>query len=225
MTNRELFKSALIDAINSNFEQELADYANESAVCSKKHYKKLEKITGLKLTSPSLPYVSKRAATAILIAAALLLSACAAIIHREEIGDFVENIYDKYVTLTPLSYTEEDIDELQEIYEFKHIPDGFELKDSSVNRLYTKYIYENALGEQITLKQIINKCSVYLDNEYSSSKLLKTDAADIYCRDYNKGFEYIWIKDNYLFSLYITFDIDSEELENIIDNISIKTDK
>lgn len=96
---RELFKKALSEAMAQKYDEELAG-CQENSICSPRHYDKMQKIIGNDTYNLKKKW-SKKSLIAIIIAAALLLSGCAAAyIYRDEIRNFVEEVYEKFIKLT-----------------------------------------------------------------------------------------------------------------------------
>ena len=92
--NIALFKLALIEGLSNRIDRQIAD-CTESIEPSPAHDRAMNKIiTAAK--KKALYFTRLRRAVAILVAAALLLTGCA-VVYRDEIREFIEEIYDSFL--------------------------------------------------------------------------------------------------------------------------------
>ena len=97
MTNKD--NQWLVEAISEGlvlkYEDEMSTIEKHPR-CSKQHYEKMTEILGFKVKPPR--RISKKGLAAILLAAALLLTGCA--VFRNEIRDFIIEIYETFVNVS-----------------------------------------------------------------------------------------------------------------------------
>ena len=132
-TNLELFKQALNEAVSNKFDNMVAR-CTEEIVCSEKHNLAMRAIvygkTGTKrVWSPKMKRI-----VAILVAAALLLTSCG-IIFRNEIREVFKNLF---ASIT-FEGDESKVDTIEDIYQLKYIPDGYELVEENISPLSVSY--------------------------------------------------------------------------------------
>ena len=94
-TDLELFKEALNEAWDNKIRREV-ESCTEEIITSERHKAAMQAILDGTYDKKSVWKFTKAKVAAILVAAALLLASCA-VIYRNEIRDFVEEIYDKYI--------------------------------------------------------------------------------------------------------------------------------
>lgn len=219
---RELFKKALSEAMAQKYDEELAE-CEENAVCSQKHYDKMQKIIGRNVYRPK-KKLSKKALIAIIVAAALLLTGCTvAYIYRDEIRDFVEEIYDEFIKLTYDDEEQNPVGGIQEQYELSYVPEGYEKTREKITPIYTHYEYENVDGEKITFRQnLLDDTNFRLDSEHGDTIIFTYGEFDIYCRVFETSYHYIWNDGKYALNINSTALIDDNELIKIIENIVVK---
>lgn len=222
IAEKQLFKRAILEALSQKYEQELAG-CQEDAKCSKEHYLRISKITGIHLAR----VMGKRRSigrtfVAILIAAALLLAGCTAYVYRNEIKDFIEEFYDNYIKV---SYSEGKINEnfeITEFYSLSYVPAGYELISETHNTLYAGYWWKSSSGEVIIFEQIPNdKSKNTLDLENGYTKNINFGNINIYCRVEQNCCFYLWNNGKYLFSMTSSKDISEEELFRIFNGIVV----
>ena len=149
---RELFKKALSEAMAQKYDEELSE-CEENAICSQKHYDKMQKIIGRNICR-SKKRLTKKSLIAIIVAAALLLTGCtAAYIYRDEIRDFVEEIYDEFIKLTYDDEEQNPVGGIKEQYELTYVPEGYEKTNEKITSLYIYYEYTNVNKNKLTFRQ------------------------------------------------------------------------
>ena len=218
-TDRELFGQALAEALAERFEEELAA-CEESAVCSEDHYRKMQEIICPSARVPKRKF-SRKSLLAIIIAAALLLTGCAAYICRNEIRDFVEDAYEKFVRLTYCENYKKSSAKICEVYKLTYVPEGYELVEETNNPIDIFYRFENEKGEFLTFQQdVLDKTNSGLDAENDNTKLYEFGKLKIYCRILDTSSHYIWNDGEY--ALYLTSStlLDETELETIMLGVS-----
>ena len=212
---RELFGKALAEAFAEKFDEELAA-CEETAACSQEHYDKMQKIINSSRSAPKRKF-SRKSLVAIIIAAALLLTGCAAYICRNEIRDFVEDVYEKFVRLTYSESDEQSSAEINEFYELTYVPEGYKLVQKIVNPVNIFYQFENDNGEYLKFRQVvldITNCG--FDGEEGNSLLYEFSGFKIYCRELDTSLHYIWNDGEYSLRLTSSVALDETELEKIV---------
>ncbi len=213
-TDRELFGQALAEALAERLEEELAE-CEESAVCSQAHYEKMQEIINPSRKVCKRKF-SRKSLVAIIVAAALLLTGCAAYICRNEIREFVEDAYEKFVRLTYSESYKKSSSEIDEIYKLTYVPDGYELVEEKLETISKYYKYTNSNGEFILFKQVVlDTTEVGLDVEEGYTGLYEFDGLKIYCRVLDTSFHYVWNDGKYALYIISSSQFDEKELEKL----------
>ena len=216
-TNQELFKQALVEGVNRRLDREIATY-DEDITYSRKHIKNMTRIVNGK--TPRKPLSTKM--IAILVAAAILLLAGCAIIYRNEIREFVINIKEFFVEIK-FDEGENYSQTIDEIYELAYVPEGYSLEKQVINRMGVEYLFVNADDDYIKfIQQPLDVSSFSADSEQNSSGVINVGQYEIYYRQTNQGFYYIWNDGKYALSLDSAEQLSNEILELIIVGIKIK---
>ena len=216
---RELFGKALAEAFAEKFDEELAA-CEETAACSQEHYDKMQKIINSSCSAPKRKF-SRKSLVAIIIAAALLLTGCAAYICRNEIRDFVEDVYEKFVRLTYCESDKQSTPKIDEVYELTYVPDGYELVEEIINPVKVLYEFENQEGALLIFKQVVlDKTNYGFDVEEGNTLLYEFNGFKIYCRELDTSLHYIWNDGEYSLRLTSSITLDEAELEKIVLGIS-----
>lgn len=216
--NRALFAKALNEAITLRMEEEMEGCV-EDASTSLRHKLIMKKIAKGKCTCrEDLFRMKKRGIMIAIIAAMLALTSCTlAIVYREKIGGFIEHIFEDHVAVEAENGETDDYPkEIEKVYEFTYIPEGYELKSEKTNFLSVIRIYANSKEKELKLKQLV-KASIDFknDSENSYSKEFNIKGIDIYCR--NEALNtYVWESNDYIFQIHSDDNISKEELTKII---------
>lgn len=219
-TNLELFKQALSEGLDNRFQSEI-DNCSENIVCSRKHKIAMKAIikgcdTNRKVWAPR-----TRKIVAILVAAALLLVSCA-IIYRNEIRDFIEEIYESFAIVT---YSEGENKEttLEEIYELTYIPEGYILQKSEIASIVSRAVFSNSSGDTILFDQcILDSSNFYIDVENGYTLVMEIENPEVYYKNAQNRHYYIWNDGKYAMTFISTFELPTEELQLMINNVKIK---
>ena len=222
-SNLELFKQALNEAWDEKIREEV-EACTEEIHTSERHkvamaaildgnYEKEEKRSAWKLTRAKI--------AAILVAAALLLASCA-VIYRNEIRDFVEEIFEDFSKVT---YSENDAADgktIEEVYELTYVPEGYVLKKSIVNPTIIRYEFANN-NDTIVFEQFVLDYSGFLfDIENGYKLLLSNDNVDIYCKTTDNAYYYLWNNGKYCLRIRSDEQISNAELKHILNGIRVK---
>ena len=219
---KQLFKSAILEALSQKYEQELAE-CREDAKCSKEHYLRISEITGLPLARVMGKRRSlRRTFVAVLIAAALLLAGCTAYVYRNAIKDFFEEVYDTHIKL---SYSGEQTDNelyIKDIYSLSYVPEGYQLVREVKNEVCVRYIWESKSGDTLVFQQsLINESDFFLDSDAENMLCTEYNGISVYLRSSNNVWLYFWNDGKYGISIDSEQKLSDEVLEKIIDGIVI----
>lgn len=219
-TNLDLFKQALSEGLNNRFQRDI-DSCSENVICSRQHRIAMKAIIRGRDTNGKVWSPRMRKMAAILVAAALLLVSCA-IVYRNEIRDFIEEIYESFAII---KYSEGENEEriLKETYELTYIPEGYWLENSNVSSLIVKYSFKNSSGGIISFEQFaLDGIHSYVDIENGYTLIINVNNCDIYYKNSEYRHYYIWNDGKYAMSLFSTVELSTDELNHIINGIQIK---
>lgn len=211
-SDKELFKRALTEGISNRIDRQIAE-CTEPVTPSPAHLAAMRKI--IKSSSKA---ITMRRLIAILVAAAMLLTGCA-IVYRNEIRDFIEEIYESFVKVN-FSDTDDTGKRIEDIYELTYIPEGYELEFSLQEPIGVRYTYVNSNGNRIVfLQELLDTTSFYADIENGYTQIVGISLYDVYCKDTKEHFYYMWNDGKYMFRLTIEAQISTAELKSIIEGI------
>lgn len=220
-TEKELFRRALTEAFVRKYEQELAE-CRETADCSEAHMLCMQEIVAQSARAERRKD-RRKWIVALLVAAALLLTACTVYAYQEEIRAYIEHIHDEHIKVTYDTETgSPEAGVLTEGYTLGYVPDGFVLREEQHWLSQSKYVWENTEGHWLTFEQCaIDSTNYGLDAVVGETMVILCDEYEVYYRQ-TKVHSYIW--NNGLYSFKITSDcsLSKDELENIIDGLQIR---
>ena len=209
----ELFKCALIEGLSNRIDRQVAE-CTEDVVTSASHNRAMNKIV-----KGSCSFGIKKI-IALLVAAALLLTGCA-VVYRDEIRTFIEEVYESFMTL---KYSEQGEENkiIEEVYELTYLPEGYELKDTITSNAILRSIFVNA-NETIILEQLpLDTASAYVDIEKGYKKIVEITNWEIYYRTSPERNYYFWNVGNYYLRIVCNFELPTEELQKIVGGAKIK---
>lgn len=218
--NRALFAKALNEAITLKMEEEMEGCV-EDASTSLRHKLIMKKIAKGKCTCrEDLFRMKKRGIMIAIIAAMLALTSCTlAIVYREKIGGFIEHVFDDWVWVSPVSESDQTDNcpkEIEKVYEFTYIPEGYELKSEEVGSLSVLHYYQNANEKAIKLKQVVvDAVDFKINSENSYIREFCVGEIEVYSRR-NTVNNYIWQSNGYIFQIHSEDNLSEEELTKII---------
>ena len=219
INQRDTLKKALFEAMSEKYENELSNIDSEQKIiCSKKHYLKLSAILGFKVTQ-NIKF-SVRLLIGILIAG-LILTGCTAYVYRNEIKEFLVEIYEKHISVSYDSNNKTTMsnDELISC-QFTYIPEGYELVDESIMRLDAFYKWQDSNESVITVHQtIFDGAEFYIDVEKGNTEIINYEQYKIYCRKFENSCSFIWNDGVDAFTLKSSKQLSNEELFKIIKGI------
>lgn len=199
-TDRELFRKALIEVFAEKYDNALAE-SDDVVVCSEEHMRAMDEIVAQAVKSGQKKNRRKWLIT-LLVAAALLLSACTVYAYRGEIRDLVEKVYDKYICVTYREGNEVGRDDmLTAFYTLGYVPDGYELVDHINTRFLNQYRWESADGGYLVFEQFdLSVVNFSMDSEDGDTAVIVCDDCEVYCwiRDVAV---YMWNDGEYAFKI------------------------
>ena len=217
---KDLFKQALIEGLSNRFQREI-DRCTESIRPSRRHNAAMKAI--LKGESPErhARSIRMRRIAAILVAALLLLASCA-IVYREQIRNFIEEIYESFIKVS-YSDGEEWEHELEEIYELTYVPEGYALEEEFLSAGVSRIKYASRSGDTVLFEQrVLDTASFYLDIENGYTKLDDIQNSEVYYRNTVTRHYYLWNDGKYTIMLMSTIEMSDDELMLIIGGIKAK---
>ena len=218
-SNLELFKQALNEGLSNRIDRTI----NECTVKikpSKQHTLVMRTILYGKgyHSKPLSPKMRK--VIAILVAAAMLLTSCA-IIYRDEIRGFIEEMTEHF---TKLSHSGEakGAKTIEEIYEFTYVPNGYVVEKIIADPLSNRFIYMNSDGYNLSLNQsVLDSARFFVDTE-DYRTILIVNTYEVYYKT-SKG-NHFYILNDGKYAITITSDtiLSNEEIISIINGIKVK---
>ena len=221
-SGKEIFSRAIIEGFEEKYREGLAVSASESGEFSRTYARRMSSIIGSKVKYVADKHTRiKRAALAALIAAALLLAGCAAIVYKEQIGDFFVEIRDTYIKGDFIKDEDENNQIIEEYYTLTYVPEGYELVEEYSNVYLARSVWKNDEEKSIVFDQSpINSVKYTIDGENGFTDTYILGENTVYCRIIDETYYYIWNNEKYAFSLYSDTKINEEEIIQIIDGIS-----
>jgi hypothetical protein len=219
----KLFQQALWEATYNVYERELT-LCDASAKCSRRHYVKMKKILGVAVLPATNPGAKiKRRIVAALIAAALLLTGCAAYAYREEIKEFIETIFDDHIEV---KYDDNEDPTtsatITEYYTLGYVPEGYDFIKIIEQPTQIKSKWVNAEGKYILLVQCTVESALFImDTETEDWNLIQLGDHEIYYRSTGVNY-YIWNDGKYAYQLILSASFHEQELISMIENIRMQ---
>ena len=155
---------------------------------------------------------------AILVAAAILALAGCGIIYRNEIREFIVNVFDKYFDVHFENNSHLNQENIK--YEFEYIPYGFELNKALSEENY--FLYENSKKEKIELYIYrLDTTISKFDTEYEKyHKFLELGNVKVLQYISENKVDYLWNDGYKTLVLRTNSDLTENEAKMIISNIS-----
>ena len=217
---RELFRRALTEAFVRKYERELAE-CQETAQCSDEHLRHMNEIISQSAKADRRKD-RRKWIVALLVAAALLLTACTVYAYHAEIRDFIEKVYEKYILITfSDSSSAPEVKKIAEKYTLGYVPEGYELvKDDCFPNMH-EMEWQDAEGNYLYVKQ----CNLYgsdfvLDSEFGESSVIPCDQFTVY---YTKStvHTYVWNNGIYSFQMVSSLPLSIDTLSHIVTSMRI----
>lgn len=218
--DRELFAKALSEAFIQKFDSELED-CPFSTDCSDAHTRAMEDIAadGIKAEQSR-----KRKAwiVALLVAAAVLMTACTVYAYRGKIRDFMEKVYEERIRVT---YYDADqklkTGNITEFYTLGYVPEGYVLKSEQQFSATNKIKWVDEQGNYIIFEQHILDGSNYsMDSEYGQTGVIICGEYEVYCLITDVPC-YTWNDGVYAYKISSSKEVSDDELSRIIAGMQI----
>ena len=219
-TDRELFRRALTEAFIRKFDRELEDCPFDGT-CSDQHVRAMEAIVadGIKAEQ-----IKKRKTwiVALLVAAAVLMTACTVYAYRGEIRDFIEKVYEERIRVTYYDADEEPkADIITEFYTLGYVPKGYVLESENCLPVMSKIKWVNEQGDYIILEQHLLDGSNYsMDTENGQTSVIICGEFEVYCLNAEVS-NYMWNDGIYAYKIRSSEIISDDELAQIISGLQI----
>ena len=218
--DRDLFRQALKEAFIRKFDRELEN-CPFSADCSEEHLSKMEAIVE---NSARTEHRKKRRKwiVALLVAAALLMTACTVYAYRGEIREFVEKVYEEHIRVT---YYDADqhlqTGNITEYYTLGYVPEGYVLESEHHLPGMSKAKWVNEQGQYIILEQrILDGSNFNIDSENTKVCTIICDKYDVYYLMSDIP-SYTWNDGTYAYQINSSEYLSQDELSNIIWGLKI----
>ena len=223
-TESELFRQALIEAFERKYERELAE-CSESAQCSEEHTYHMNEIITQSIEAERRK--SRREwMIALLVAAALLLSALTVGAYYKEIQAFIEQINQDHIRLTFNDDSQTAANEEMDLrYTLGYVPEGYTMWQVDSVGLANYSEWRNEEGDYVIFKQsILHNARYYMDDEAVASSLLSVEGYEVYCSDYGAvGCSYVWNDGVYTFILRTSMALTEESLTKMIQSVRLRS--
>lgn len=207
----------MVEGVNRRLDREI-DACDEEITYSRRHIKNMVRIVNGKSIKKPL----NRKMIAILVAAAILLLAGCAIIYRNEIREFITNIKEFFVEIK-FDEGENYSQTIDEIYELTYVPEGYELESQIKGHQLIQYVFIDSKGHKLKfIQQSLDSSSFSIDIENGDYDVINIDQYEIYYRQINTGYYYIWNDGKYALKINSTELLSEQLLKLIIEGINIK---
>lgn len=224
-TGKEIFSRAIVDGFEEKYREGIALSAFESDTFSHTHARRMSSILGSRVKYfPDKRTRIKRAALAALIAAAILLAGCTAVVYREQIGEFFTTVYETHIKGSFVNEENANDQIIEEYYTLTYVPEGYELVEETRSINKARFVWKNDKEKRIIFSQSpINSINYTVDGEHGFTCMLTYSQYTVYCRTIDETYYYIWSNENYALSLYSDTEINEDEIIKIIDNITVES--
>jgi hypothetical protein len=220
---RDLFRKAVTEAFVRKFDRELAD-CPFSADCSETHVRRMETIMadGLKVIQRR---KCKNWVVALLVAAALLLTACTVYVYRGEIRAYIERIYEERIRVTYYDADEEpEADLITEFYTLGYVPEGYVLESEQHLPVMSQTEWVNEQGDYIFFEQHrLDGFNVSMDSENGRTSVIICGEFEVYCLIAEVS-TYMWNDGMYAYKIRSSEKISNDELVQIISGLHISNE-
>lgn len=219
-TKLELFQEALNEAWDNKIRREVESFTEE-IITSERHKATMQAILNGTYGKPKVWKLTKTRIAAILVAALLLLASCA-VVYRNEIRNFVEEIYEDFIKVT-YSNDETEGKIIEDVYELTYVPDGYVLEKTIKTPTIITYTYSAQNNCTFYFVQCtIDNSDFYIDGENIYTLIINTDAYEVYYHSANGYHYYLWNNGTYAMKINSNHEISDTELQLMIDGITIK---
>lgn len=217
---KELFRRALTEAFVRKYEHELAE-CQETAQCSDEHLRHMNEIIS-RSAKADRRKDRRKWIVALLVAAALLLTACTVYAYHAEIRDFIEKVYEKYILITfGDSSSAPEVKKIAEKYMLGYVPEGYELvKDDCFPDMH-EMEWQDAEGNYLLIQQgNLYSSSYVLDSESGESSVIPCGQFNVYYRK-STVHTYIWNNGTYSFLMVSSLPLSTDTLSRMVTSMRI----
>ncbi len=216
MTNSKWFGELCNEVLIAWHAEEMAK-CKENARCSRAHKQRMCEIIGHRFFITRA--IRRRIVTALLAAAILLFAGCATYIYREKIADFFVEIYEKFSVVTDEPQVQNsDEDLIDEVYTLGYVPEGFVSTGAVERPQSVRQEWTN--GDKMIVFTQRKNIKDYLDAERNNWEEIKINKTTLFYSQSNNWKSHAWADYSYIYCIKTNYDIDNEELENLI--LSVK---
>ena len=219
-TDRELFRRALTEAFIRKFDRELEDCPFDGT-CSDQHVSRMEALMtdGLKAIQSR---KRKSWVVALLVAAALLLTACTVYAYRGEIRDFIEKVYEERIRVSFYDPDKEiEYSIITEYYTLGYVPKGYVLESEQRYPAANICNWKNQLGDFIIFEQYpLDGFNSSMDSEYGHTSVIICGEIEVYCLNTNSSC-YTWNDGTYAYQISSSKKLSEDELARMILELQI----
>ena len=218
--DRDLFRLALTEAFVRNFDRELEN-CPFSAECSEEHVRKMEAIiAGAVRVEQSKK--RRKWIVALLVAAALLFTACTVYAYRGEIREFIETVYEKHIRMTYYDVDQQlHTGNITEYYTLGYVPEGYMLESEYYGTCISRIRWINEQGQYIILEQhILDGSNFSIDSEYGQTSVVLCEGIEVYCLITDISC-YTWNDGKYVYKISSSEQRSNDELTSLISGLKI----
>ena len=226
---RELFKAALLEAMEEKRQEELAE-CPEEIIPSARHLKRVSRILGIDVRRKDQVkrYRPRRVIAWALAAVLLMVSALTAYANRGTESGFAERVYGQY---TQVNFTGADdilpTDDIEQVYELGYVPRGYVQVRLYEHEKRTECIYTNAQGDEIEFQQhpLNGKGEWGFHNGLGTTQIKKYGEIYVYCYDCPDSRTFLWRDQKYAMLLFVSTPMETEEILRMMDSVQIRTNE
>ena len=212
-----LLKRAIIQGVSERYAYDLS-VTKKSICCSENHLQRMSEILGFDVQKAQKVRKRRMIAATIILAAALAIGSLTVYSYREQIRDFLIQVFEEYIVLefegdqTPAT--------IEQHYQVGYMPEGYTLTKELHSVMDTKYEWENEIGQTITFAQGRLNTEFRYDGEHGSATEIEHNGLRIWCKENEGAMSYTWNDGKYAMHIYDRTMLPLEEILMIIDSIS-----
>ena len=218
--DRDLFRQALKEAFIRKFDRELEN-CPFSADCSEEHLSKMKAIVESSARAEDRKK-HRKWIVALLVAAALLLTACTVYAYRGEIREFVEKVYEERIRVTYYDAEQEpEVECIKEFYTLGYVPEGYVLESEQYWPSASKVKWVNEQGNHIIFEQhVLDVSNFSMDSEHGQTSIVICGKIEVYCLITDNAC-YTWNDGTYVYQIISSEKLSNNELSHIISELKI----
>ena len=150
----------------------------------------------------------------------LLLTACAAYVHRGEIRAFVEKVYDTYIHVAYHEGDEaEDNKKLEEFYTLGYVPEGYELVSQVCSKFMNRYEWTHCDGSYIVFEQHdLSGVDYMVNSEFGEINVVICGEYEVYGQVAGAA-TYVWNDGRYAYKIKSSVEIPDGTLNEMVNGL------